>query len=377
MTQSQSVPTMQGAIRSGVVVMVALLLSVGLAGPVSAHGGNSIVRPGESIQEALDAANPGDWIVVRAGTYHEQLTIKTDGIHLVGLGAILVPPSSPVDNDCSGLAGPLTGPETQAGVCVAGQDVELAPFVLEHRKVLSVGRPVEDVSVTGFQVRGFSGANIAVLGAEDARVTGNRLVDGERYGFLTVGSTDTKVTGNRVASSTMLRFIGICMDNVSGVKVSYNHISGYNVALCIQTSGADVRNNQVINNCIGAFVDPFIDGAKVRNNHISATNPLCAQGNEFGAFGIIVDGAINTDVRHNRIEGQTLGNPSPPYSTAGIAVVDDPTTTPVAVASGNTVTQNILRDNYLDLLVATQGTNNDVSRNSCSSSDPDGLCAPR
>lgn len=377
MAKSSSVPAVKGAIRFVVVVVVASMMSVGLVGPASAHGGNSIVKPGESIQEALDAADPGERIVVRAGTYHEQLTIKTDGIRLVGLGAILVPPSSPVDNDCSGLAGPLNGPQTQAGICVVGQDVELAPFVLEHRKVLSVGRPVQDVSVTGFQVRGFTGANIAVLGAEDARVTGNRLVNGERYGFLTVGSTDTKVAGNRVASWTTLRFIGICMDNVSGVKVSDNHISGYNVALCIQTSGADVRNNEVSNSCIGAFVDPFVDGARVRGNHISATNPLCAEGNEFGAFGIIIDGAINTDVRHNRIEGQTLGNPSPPYSTAGIAVVDDPTTTPVAVASGNTVTQNILRDNYLDLLVATTGTANLISGNRCSSSDPDGLCANR
>jgi nitrous oxidase accessory protein NosD len=357
-----------------IALTVVFLMSVGLVGPASAHGGNTIVRPGESIQQAINAADPGDRIVVRAGTYREQLTIEKDGIDLVGLGANLVPPPSvnqPAGNVCSGLA----GPGTQAGICVAGARVELAPFFVEHRKVLSVGRPVRNVSITGFQVKGFSGANIAVVGAKDARITENRLVDGDQYGFLTAGSENTRVIGNTVVSSRALRFIGICMDNVSGVRVSKNHISGYNVALCVQTPGAEVRNNEVRNSCIGAFIDPFIAGAQIENNHIAATNPRCATQNTFGGFGIIVDGAVDTDVRGNRIEGQTLGAPGTNTFAAGIAVVDDPTTTPVAVATGNKVTHNTLRNNDLDLLVASVGAGNVIARNTCHSSDPQGLCA--
>lgn len=362
---SGSVSARFGAARVVFVLAVVCVASVGLVGPASAHGGSTIVRPGESIQDAIDGASPGDRIVVRAGNYAEQLTIETDGIDLVGRGAILSPPELPVDNPCSGLA----GEGTQAGICVTGADVELAPFVVEHRKVSSVGRRVEDVSITGFQVRGFSGENIAVLGAQDARITRNKLTDGEQYGFLTAGSINTRVTGNTVESSTTLRFIGICMDNVSGVQVSNNHISGYNVALCVQTPGADVRNNDVSASCIGAFVDPFIDGAKIHHNHISAVNPLCATASAFGAYGVILDGAVNTDVRQNRIEGQTLRD----AFAAGIAVVDDPpTTTPVAVASGNVVTQNILRNNDLDLLVATVGTGNVIAGNKCTT--PKELC---
>jgi parallel beta-helix repeat protein len=247
-----------------------------------------------------------------------------------------------------------------------------APFVAEHNKVVSVGRRVKDVSVTGFQVRGFSGENIAVVGAQNARISRNTLIDGEQYGFLTVGSKNTTVTGNSV-SSTTVRFIAICMDNVSGARVTANHISGYIYGLCVQTPGADVRDNVVKDSCIGVFVDPFMVGAKIRDNRISASNSQCPSISPFGAIGIIVDGAVNTVVRHNRIEGQTLGG-APGKFGLGIAVVDDPSTTPVAIASGNLITRNTMRNNDLDLFVGTVGTGNLIKRNNCTSSFPEGLC---
>ena len=35
------------------------------------------VQPGQSIQSAINAANPGDTIVVNGGTYGEQVVIRT------------------------------------------------------------------------------------------------------------------------------------------------------------------------------------------------------------------------------------------------------------------------------------------------------------
>ncbi|KAH8654214.1 pectin lyase fold/virulence factor [Ilyonectria robusta] len=318
------------------------------------------VQPGQLIQDAINAASRGDRILVEAGTYAEQLTIEKDGIALVGLGAILVPPTTAVTNHCSNL----TGPGTEAGICVMGSEIDLAPFLVEHRKVLSAGEPVKDVLITGFQVSNFSGANIAVVGAQNARVTGNRLTNGHLYGFLTAGSTNTRVVDNTVVSSTKLGFIGICMDDMAG----------HNVALCVQTPGANVQYNDVSDSCIGVFVDPSFDGVMVSHNHVSATNPSRRQlptDVAFGTYGIILDGAINAKVWDNLIERQTNGG-----LAAGLAIIDDSCINPdlslscsrlrtKTVAAANVVVQNILRDNDLDLFVNTTGTSNTIACNKC------------
>ncbi|KAI9152303.1 Pectin lyase [Paramyrothecium foliicola] len=320
------------------------------------------VKSGKKIQAAIDSASRGDKIIVAAGTYAEQLTIDKDGIQLIGQGAILVPPTEPVQNTCSGLS----GPDTQAGICVTGSGVELTDFKNEHRAFLSVKRPVKDVSITGFKVQRFSGINIAVVGSKNAHVAKNTLIDGQQYGALALGSIKTVLEENEVTSST-LGPIGICSDNQSGALVSKNHVSNQFVGLCVQTDKADIQYNTVSTSCFGVFVDPGVDGAKVRHNHISGTNPICGQ---FGLnVGIIVDGATNTKVLDNVVEGQRLDGKG-----AGIAVVDDPCTEmPLslscillghgAVASGNVVLRNTLRDNDAPLYFNTTGQNNVVDCN--------------
>jgi hypothetical protein len=357
---------LQGSAAVGLAI--ATIAAAGFTSSAHASGGIHIVHAGQSIQSAVDAARPGDRVIVGPGTYAQQVTISTDGITLVGLHAVLEPPATPTNNTCSGLA----GPGTEAGICVTGRQVELAPFVVEHRKVLSVGRRVERVSIIGLEVHGFTGPDIAIVGAGDARVTGNRAIDGAQYGVLTAGSTGTTITANVVGSSGPLPFIGICMDDVAPVVVAYNQISGYDVGLCIQTQGADVHDNRVRSTCIGAFIDPGVH-ARVHDNRISSTNPRCPDDNLYGMFGILVAGSVGSEVSRNRIEGQTgefEGQPAPTQAV-GLAVVDFDATN---LASNNLVTRNVLVDNDLDLLVTATGAGNVVTGNRCTTSSPPGLC---
>lgn len=325
------------------------------------------VKSPQTIQAALDSAQSGDLIIVEPGTYAERVLITKPHIELVGKkGAIIVPPTPypTTPNGCTGLAGNDTmGAPTQAGICILGQGVQFATFVKEHAKVTNVSTPVEGVRVKGFEVRNF-GLNIAIVGAKDAEVRENTVTDGGAYGILTVGSHGSLVTRNTVNSSD-LKFIGICNDDRSDVTITQNVISEYGIALCIQTNKADVGHNKVTNCCVGAFVDPGVDGARVTHNKIGPSNPLCVIP-EAGGFagGIVLGGATNTLVRNNQVNGTNDGN-NPLFPTnvgAGVLIYDDPGTG--IVATGNTVTFNTLSSNEQDVLVLSAGANK-VKHNTC------------
>lgn len=341
-----------------------LLCTTLLLGLATCHDTTIKVMSGQSIQAAINTAQPGDHIVVEAGTYAEQLTITKNNIQLSAKqGVVVQPPSTPTSNSCSGLA----GPGSEAGICISGSDITFGELeVPGHRKVSLVGNYVENVKVEGFTVIGF-GLNIAILGAKDAEVRKNTVSDGAWYGILTVGSISSLVTRNTVKSSGLL-FIGICMDDKSDVHVTQNVISDYGIGLCVQTNGADVGHNKVSNVCYGAFVDPFVDGAKVTHNHIGPSNPLCQT--QFGGYsgGILIAGATNAEVRHNDVSGITdYGNPN--QTAYGIGIVD----APPAIAAGNQVTHNTLYNNDLDILFFTNGADNEVAHNNCNT--PSELCA--
>ena len=349
--------------RFAIFSLCALLVTLGSAGDW--HGRPFLVKAGESIQAAIDTAAPGQLVIVEAGTYAEQLTVTKDGLRLVSKGAVLVPPSTITQNTCSGLA----GPDTEAGICITGQGIELADFVVEHRRVVSIGQPVKDVLVTGFQVQGFAGLSIAVVGGQDVQLVGNTLHDGTKYGALTVGSTNTHIDANSVASTGDLLFIAVCMDDYSGVKITNNDINGYAVGLCVQTDNAYLFNNNVANACWGVFVDPGIEGAQILNNHIGSPHPICATLPDGGVTGIALSGASSIDIKGNTVEGQTAGG-TPNVFASGIGIFDDPSTG--AVSSGNMVIGNTLRNNDIDILIYTNGTGNVVEGNQCAT--PVELC---
>ena len=114
---------------------VALAAGVGSAGAQS-----SVVGPGESIQKAINAADPGDTIVVR-GVHREDVVIRKDGIKLRGDDAVIEAPArAKADSPCSKAFGP-------EAICVLG-DVNIKTGEL-------TGPRVSDVSVSGFTIRGF------------------------------------------------------------------------------------------------------------------------------------------------------------------------------------------------------------------------------
>src|ERR671918_2549600 len=87
---------------------VALAVGVGSAGAQS-----SVVRPGESIQKAVNAADPGDTIVVR-GVHREDVMISKNGIKLRGEGDAVIEAPARAGSPCSKFGGVLVA------ICVVG-----------------------------------------------------------------------------------------------------------------------------------------------------------------------------------------------------------------------------------------------------------------
>src|SRR5918994_552164 len=133
--------------RRTIVLLATMALTVLVASGValataigSAQAANKVVGPGESIQKAVNAAHPGDTIVVR-GVNREDVIIRKDGIKLRGEDAVIeAPPKSKADSPCSRRLGP-------EAICVWGD------FNFKTGKL--TGPRVSDVSVSGFTIRGF------------------------------------------------------------------------------------------------------------------------------------------------------------------------------------------------------------------------------
>ena len=187
------------------VLAGALALALALvAGVGSASADSSVVGPGESIQKAINAADPGDTIVVK-GVHREDVVIRKDGIKLRGDDAVIEPPAK-ADSPCSKFFG---GPEA---ICVLG---DFNPETFE------VIKRVKDVSVSGFTIRGFQAEtpeeapvfSIDLTGTRDATVTGNRTVGNVGGAVIVSLSINAKVADNDVIGNPKSDSAGILVDS--------------------------------------------------------------------------------------------------------------------------------------------------------------------
>jgi parallel beta-helix repeat protein len=319
--------------RRTIVLLATMALTVLVASGValavtkigSAGAQSSVVGPGESIQKAVNAADPGDTIVVR-GVHREDVVIRQNGIKLRGDDAVIEASTrAKADSPCSKAFGP-------EAICVLG-DVNLKTGKL-------TGQRVSGVSVSGFTIRGFKIAGkgafvIDVTGARNATIVGNRLIGNVAGAIIAFGSVNTTMAKNHVIGSPETDpendAQGIWVQDSSRTTVVGNNISGsaWGIVVFGTAHRGFFAGNTIQNNCTGMFFEAFpsqpVGDFEVRGNTVENNTRSCraAQfGVNFSGIGIALLGASGMELTGNQISGNVPSGPTP--VSGGVVVATDP-----------------------------------------------------
>jgi nitrous oxidase accessory protein NosD len=324
-----------------VAALVALSLLV-FAGFASAKPKGHVVHPGESIQKAIKAADPGDTIVVLGGVHHETAVIKKDGISLRGVDAVLKPPTKP------------TSPCGASGFCVKA----------------------DNVSISGFTVRNFPETGIIAIGARNAKFMTNRAVKNGEYGIAAFSSTGTQMIANLTSGSDDAGlYVGDSphADATVVANETYDNVLGILVRNALH---GKIAGNQVHNNCMGMFFladEPGPAGAfGVSGNEVVNNTRACPAFEDappLSGVGIALLGARGMEIKSNHIVHNVPSGPT--GFSGGVVVTKGFKGTP---PTNNTLTGNTILRNKPDIFWDKSGSGNRFKPNDCKTSKPGGLC---
>jgi parallel beta-helix repeat protein len=252
--------------------------------PTSVAAPTVEVHAGQSIQAAVDAAQPGTVIFIDPGTYDQSVTIGKPDIILAGLGG----PGGVVIQNPGGQ---------DNGVTV---DPGANGFALLNVTIQNFG--ANGVFLSGmrrFVIAGVTAINDGCYGIFPSQVA-NGLV----LGCSASGNNDT---GIYVGQSADVAVLGSsAQSNVNGIEVE----NSVNVA---------VLGNVIVDNTTGILVD-LLPGLQVpiggntlvadnfifANNHPNFSSPQDISSLEIGGVGVFVLGTTNTTIANNLVLGNTL-----------------------------------------------------------------------
>ena len=354
-------------------VLPSSMLMVGAAAPVQAAS-SQIVSPGESIQQAVDRAHPGDTILLAPGTYRGSVVVTVPDLTIRGAGsATVIAPAAeaarpPAATRAAGATDPTGGDCTAPGngICVLG--------TAGHRVT---GVVIDSLTVSGFAKNGISGSETDQMTVRDVVVENN----GEE-GISQEKSTRGRLTDNLARDNGQA---GIFVTNIANGKGAALDTEGTVVAdneLTGNRFGADLRrvrnltfqDNVITGNCSGVFVvgddgRPRGGALTVRSNVVSANNKYCPADGRLPVLqgiGIVLTGVEDTVLTDNVLVGNVGTSPM----SGGVVLFRSFRGGPDI---GNAITGNVVTDNKpADMADRDGGPGNSFSGNVCHTFEPAG-----
>lgn len=345
---------------AGIVLAAATGLSVAAPSSSAAVAGGHVVRPGESIQKAVDAARPGDTIVVLPGTYRESVLITKPGLTLLGTGSrTVIRPGAATGNVCATAGN---------GICVLGAS----------------GKPVDDVSIRSLTVSGFKKNGVWSSWTDRLTVRKVTSTNNGTWGIGQERSTRGEFLHNTARENGDAGiFLANTVDaeagatDTLGAEIRDNTLTGNRIGVTARrVRNLTVQDNLMTGNCSGVFVvgdesRPRAGAMTIQDNRIIANNKFCPANPRLSAIqgtGIVLTGSEDTTVRSNLIRNNVGSTPL----SGGIVLVKSFVGAP---NTGNSITDNVVEDNQpADLADRDTGTGNTFVRNQCGTSEPAGMC---
>lgn len=354
-------------------IMAAFATGLGAALTVASGASASVsktivVGPGQSIQAAVDRANPGDTVLVKAGVYHQSVQIRKDGITLRGSGdfrggTVLEPPKAFPKTFCNTSFGPT-------GVCVVGKRVTKAGQVIT---------PVTHDIVTALLVTGFPASGVFGYGTDNLTVTRVTALNDGEYGISRFESTDSVFANDTAIGNEEAGFY-VGDSPLAHSVVRDSRASGNLFGIFIRHARhVTVEGNHLRGNCQGVIV--LDDGqpggagnATIEHNSVNKNNKFCPPSEDGPALqggGILLLGATRTLVAGNSVAGNT----GKQINSGGIVVASAKQLTGGSDPNFDTIARNTAyRDHPADLIWDGTGTNVTFTGNHCATSLPPGLC---
>ncbi|MFB4308743.1 nitrous oxide reductase family maturation protein NosD [Actinomadura sp. GTD37] len=344
----------------GTVTVLAGLASVAPASQADVRKGHThVVRPGHSIQAAVDRARPGDTIKLQAGHYaggvlvRKRLTIRGEG------NRTIIRPG--YRDHCAKAKAP------GMGICVIGRS--------KH--------PVRGATIRNLTVQDFKGTGVHGMYTDRLAVMAVLAKNNGEYGIAEYRSTRGEFTWNWAIDNAddAGLYVGDTA-NARGTVVAHNHSYGNTLGVLVRHAHhVKVYDNEITGNCAGvALVDDGQKGGQghnqVQKNKIYRNNRNCAAHGPvpaLGGTGILFFGGEHNTVAKNTVKGN---RGRLPYS-GGIVLFPGvaPEHGSARPARHNLIKANVARGNApYDLVDKSGSKTNRFRHNKCRTSNPRGLC---